>query len=46
MKKFYIKKPLMLTVCKKQLYLVLPIMVKMSALVKSGLIRSLYKRLA
>ena len=34
----------MLTVPKK-LYLVLPYMWKMSALVKSGLIRSLHKRL-
>ena len=35
MNKLYIKKPVMLTVPKKQLYLVLPFMVKMSALVKS-----------
>ena len=35
----------MLTVPKKQLYLALPFMGKMSALVKSGLIRSLHKRL-
>ena len=35
----------MLTVPKKQLYLVLPFMGKTSALVKSGLTRSLYKRL-
>ena len=35
----------MLTVPKKQLYLVLPFMGKMSALVKSGLVRSLHKRL-
>ena len=35
----------MLTVPKKQLYLVLPFMGKMSALVKYGLIRSLHKRL-
>ena len=35
----------MLTVRKKQLYLVLTFMGKMSALVKSGLIRSLHKRL-
>ena len=35
----------MLTVPKKQLYLVLPYMGKMSALVKSGLARSLHKRL-
>ena len=38
MNKLYIKKPVMLTVPKKQLYL-------MSALVKSGLARSLHKRL-
>ena len=43
--KLYIKKPVMLTVPKKQLYLVLPFMGKMSALVKSGLVRSLHKRL-
>ena len=35
MNKLYIKKPVMLTVPKKQLYLVLPFMGKMSALVKS-----------
>ena len=35
----------MLAVPKKQLYLVLPFMGKMSALVKSGLARSLHKRL-
>ena len=35
----------MLTVPKKQLYLVLPFMEKMSALVKSGLVRSLHKHL-
>ena len=45
MNKLYIKKPVMLTVPKKQLYLVLPFMEKMSALVKSGLARSLDKRL-
>ena len=45
MNKLYIKKPVMLTVSKKQLYLVLPYMGKMSALVKSGLARSLHKRL-
>ena len=33
----------MLTVPKKQLYLVLPFMGKMSALVQSGLFRSLHK---
>ena len=43
--KLYIKKPVVLTVPKKQLYLVLPFMGKMSALVKSGLARSLHKRL-
>ena len=36
----------MLAVPKKQLYLVLPFMGKMSALVKSGLTRSLPKRLS
>ena len=45
MNKLYIKKPVMLTVPKKQLYLVLPYTGKMSALVKSGLARSLHKRL-
>ena len=45
MNKLYIKKPVMLTVPKKRLYLVLPYMGKMSALVKSGLARSLHKRL-
>ena len=45
MNKLYIKKPAMLTVPRKQLYLVLPFMRKMSALVKSGLTRSLQKRL-
>ena len=45
MNKLYIKKPAMLTVPKKQLYLVLPFMEKMSALVKSGLARSLHKSL-
>ena len=43
--KLYIKKPVMLTVPKKQLYLVLPIMGKISALVKSELVRSVHKRL-
>ena len=42
MNKLYIKKPVMLTVPKKQLYLVLPFIGKMSALVKSGLARSLH----
>ena len=45
MNKLYIKEAAMLTVPKKQLYLVLPFMGKMSALVKSGLVRSLNKRL-
>ena len=45
MNKLYINKPVMLTVPKKQLYLALPFMGKMSALVKSGLARSLHKRL-
>ena len=45
MNKLYIKKPVMLTVPKKQLYLVLHFMGKMSALVKSGLVRLLPKRL-
>ena len=45
MNKLYTEKPVMLTVPKKQLYLVLPFMGKMSALVKSGLARSLHKRL-
>ena len=39
----YIKQPVMLTVPEKQLYLVLPFMGKVSALVKSGLARSLHK---
>ena len=43
MNKLCIKKPVMLTVPKK--HLVLPFMVKISALVKSGLIRSLHKHL-
>ena len=43
--KLYIKKPVILTVSKKQLYLVFPFMGKMSALVNSGLTRSLPKRL-
>ena len=46
MNKLYIKEPVMLTVPKKQLYLVLPYMGKMSSLVKSGLARSLHKRLS
>ena len=45
MNKLCIKKPVMLTVPKKQLYLVLPFMGKMSALVKSDLARSLHERL-
>ena len=44
MNKLRIRKPVMLTVSKKQLYLALPYMGKMSALVKSGLARSLHKR--
>ena len=43
--KLYIKKLVILTVPKKQLYLVLPYMGKISALLKSGLARSLHKRL-
>ena len=43
MNKLYIKKPVTLTVPKKQLNLVLPYMGKMSALIKSGLARSLHK---
>ena len=43
--KSYIKKPVMLTVPKKKLYLVLAFMGEMSALVKFGLIRSLHKHL-
>ena len=46
MNKLYIKKPVMLTVPKKQLYLVLTFVGKMSALIKSRLIRSLHKRLS
>ena len=45
MNKLHIKKPAKLTVPRKQLYLVLPLMGKISALVKSGLTRSLHKRL-
>ena len=45
MNKLYIKKPVVLRVPKKQLDLALPFMGKMSALVKSGLVRSLHKRL-
>ena len=45
MNELYIKKPVMSTVHKKQLYLVSPFMGKMSALVKPGLARSLHKRL-
>ena len=45
MNKLYIKKSVMWTVPKKQLYLVLAFMGEMSALVKSGLVRSLDKRL-
>ena len=46
MNKLYIKKPIMLRVPKKPLYLVLHYMRKMSALVKSGLARSLHERLS
>ena len=45
MNKFNIKKPVVLTVPKKKLCLVLPFLGKMSALVKSGLTRSLHKHL-
>ena len=45
MNKLYIKKPVMLTVRRKQIYSVKPFMGKMTALVKSGLVRSLHKRL-
>ena len=45
MNKLYIKKPVMFTVPKTQRYLELHFMGKMSALVKSGLPRSLQKRL-
>ena len=45
MNKLYIEKPVMSTVPKKQLYLVLPFIGKMPALVKPGLARSLHKRL-
>ena len=46
MNKLYIKTPVILGVPKKQLYLVLPFMGKMSALVESGLARSLEKHLS
>ena len=46
MNKLYIKKFVMLTVPEKQLYLLLPFMGKMLALVKSELIRSSHKRLS
>ena len=45
MNKLHIKKPAMLAVAKKQLYLVLSFMGNMSALVKSRLARSLHKHL-
>ena len=45
MNKLYIKNSVMLTVPEKQLYLLLPFMGKMSALVKSGLARSFRKSL-
>ena len=40
MNRLYTKKPVMLTVPKKHLYLLLSFMEKMSALVKSGIITS------
>ena len=46
MYKLYIKRPVILRVPKKPLYLVLHYMRKMSALVKSGLARSLHERLS
>ena len=45
MNKCNIKKPVLLTVPKKKLCLVLPFLGKMSALVKSGLTRLLHKHL-
>ena len=45
MNRLYVKKPVMSEVPKEQLYLVLPYMEKMSALVNSGLARSLHKSL-
>ena len=45
MNKLYIKKPVVLRVPKKQLDLALPFMGKISAFAKSGLFRSLHKRL-
>ena len=45
MNKLHIKKPVILTVPNKQIYLVLPFMGELSALVKSGLIRTFHKRL-
>ena len=44
MSKFYIKKPVVLAVSKKQLYLLLPFLGKMSALVNFGCTRSIHKR--
>ena len=43
--KLFIKKPSVVTVPKKQLYIVLPFLGKISAIVKSGLVKSLHKRL-
>ena len=45
MNKLYNKTAVMLIVPKKQLYVVLPSISKLSALLKFGLIRSLHKRL-
>ena len=45
MNKLYVKKPVILTIPKKQLYLVLPLEGKMSALVKSRSAKLLHKRL-
>ena len=45
MNKLFVKKPSVVTVPKKQLYTVLPFLGKISAIIKSGLVRSLNKRL-
>ena len=45
MDKLYVKKPVIEAIPKKQLYLLLPLKGKMSALVKSGSARLLHKRL-
>ena len=45
MDKLYVKKPVIETIPKKQLYLLLPLKGKMSALVNSGSARLLHKRL-